>query len=172
MSNRTFHEFRPGTHDVRPVPDPTTLTVAFILREDQALKELIFSKLDAIQTQFKERDVRAEQTTRDAKMAIDAALEAAKEAVGEQNKSSALAIGKSETATLKQIDQITQFISSGTKGMDDKVDYLRERLTRLEGEGEGSESAKKASSHTSQWAISLAVGLGVSALQVALHFMK
>ena len=44
-------------------------------------------------------------------VAVDAALQAAKEAVGEQNKSNALAIAKSEATFTKQIDQIGVLIS-------------------------------------------------------------
>ena len=59
-------------------------------------------RFKSIAVQFAERDIRTEQTSRDSKVAVDAALQAAKEAVGEQNKSSALAIAKSEAATTKQ----------------------------------------------------------------------
>jgi len=66
-------------------------------------------------------------------VAVDAALQAAKEAVGEQNKSSALAIAKSETSTTKQIDQLVAQIASQTKNFDDKIGDVKERLTRIEG---------------------------------------
>ncbi len=55
------------------------------------LKELHQEKFESIQVQFSERDVRTEQTARDVKIAVDAALQAAKEAVAEQNRSFALA---------------------------------------------------------------------------------
>ena len=69
-------------------------------------------KFNSVQTQFRERDTRTEQTSKDSKVAVDAALQAAKEAVGEQNKSSALAIAKSEAATTKQIDSIQVIITT------------------------------------------------------------
>jgi len=94
-------------------------------------------KFSSIQTQFKERDVRTEQSSKDSKVAIDAALQAAKEGVGEQNKSSAMSILKSETATAKQIDQLGMLISSMTKAFDDKVADVKERVGRIEGRGEG-----------------------------------
>jgi hypothetical protein len=108
------------------------------LQKINALKGVHEEKFASIQKQFQERDVRTEQSSKDSKVAVDAALQAAKEAVGEQNKSSALAIAKSEAATTKQIDQMGQFIQSGNKATDDKIDDIKERLTRIEGKSEGS----------------------------------
>src|SRR4026207_2120579 len=107
-----------------PVPDPTLLTTAALTREIAALKELVVTRLDAmdkamdifsdnltraptevdkqishlkelmietfavhmeqfasIPPHFRERDVRGEQSAKDSKVAVDAALQAAKEAV-------------------------------------------------------------------------------------------
>jgi hypothetical protein len=103
-----------------------------------ALKEIHEEKFGSVQTQFRERDVRTEQSSKDSKVAVDAALQAAKEAVSEQNKSSALAIAKSEAATTKQIDLLGTQIQTGNKAVDDKFDDIKERLTRIEGKDEGS----------------------------------
>jgi len=101
------------------------------------LKTLHQEKFLSVQKQFDERDVRTEQTSRDSKVAVDAALQAAKEAVTEQNRSSALAIAKSEAATIKQIDQQGVLIQTGTGALNDKIDDLKSRLTLLEGRGAG-----------------------------------
>jgi len=101
------------------------------------LRDLHEEKFKSIQVQFVERDTRTEQTSRDSKVAVDAALQAAKEAVGEQNKSSALAIAKSEASTTKQIDQQGLLIASSTQGLDDKIDDIKDRLTRIEGNTSG-----------------------------------
>ena len=101
------------------------------------LRELHDEKFTSIQLQFTERDVRTEQTSRDSKVAVDAALQAAKEAVSEQNKSSALAIGKSDGATTKQIDTMGTLIQSTIGGINVMIGDLKERLTRIEGEGKG-----------------------------------
>jgi hypothetical protein len=90
-----------------------------------------------IQTQFKERDVRAEQTKTEGKVSIDAALQAAKEAVSEQNKSNGLAISKSEASTTKQIDQIGVTIETLENSMDGKISDVKERLTLIEGRTKG-----------------------------------
>lgn len=102
-----------------------------------SLKEIHEEKFNSVQTQFKERDTRTEQTSKDSKVAVDAALQAAKEAVGEQNKSSALAIAKSEASTVKQIDQLGLLIQQMTKAADDKFNDVKERLTRIEGKEQG-----------------------------------
>jgi tetrahydromethanopterin S-methyltransferase subunit B len=101
------------------------------------LQSLQDEKFRGIQTQFEERDIRTEQTQRDSKVAVDAALQAAKEAVGEQNKSSALAIAKSEASTTKQIDQISVIINAMAKALDDKIDDIKGRLNAIEGHGKG-----------------------------------
>jgi len=105
------------------------------------LQSLHEERFKSIATQFLERDVRTEQTSKDSKVAVDAALQAAKEAVDQQNKSNALAIAKSETTFTKQIDQIGALISTLQKGLDDKIDDLKSRVQSLE-------STKKGSSDT------------------------
>lgn len=98
-----------------PNPDPSVRASEVMLREIGAVRELAKSWVDGLQiliegrfntveekfnsvgTQFRERDDRTRQTAMDSKLAIDAALQAAKEAVG-----------KSETSTTKQIDDIKE----------------------------------------------------------------
>ena len=116
-------------------------------------------KFNSIQLQFRERDVRTEQSSKDSKVAVDAALQAAKEAVGEQNKSSALAIAKSEAATTKQIDQMTQIIQTGNKGLDDKIADMKERVTVLEGAVRASQIQRTESSQTQHFSASLIVAI-------------
>ena len=108
------------------------------------LKTLHNEKFGSIQVQFIERDVRTEQTSRDSKVAVDAALQAAKEAVEKQNTSSALAIAKSESATTKQIDtqgilittattSLNERIDAASATMNSKIDDLKDRMNRIEG---------------------------------------
>ena len=110
---------------------------AKVLAGVENLKTLHQEKFDSIATQFQERDTRTEQTSRDSKVAVDAALQAAKEAVGEQNKSNALAIAKSEATFTKQIDQIGVLVTSMGRGFDDKVDDIKGRLTAMESQKKG-----------------------------------
>ena len=94
-------------------------------------------RFDGISTQFKERDIRVEQTAKASKEALDAALQAAKEAVGVQQQSNSLAINKSETATKEQINQLGTLIQQNTKATDEKIADIKDRLTRFEGMGTG-----------------------------------
>jgi hypothetical protein len=172
------------TNPAISITDPTFLTTQQLLRENTALKELIFSKLDSITTrldamdkavqllhtdvthvptdvdkqvgnlkelvfqklqidydgvqlQFKERDTRVDQTAKDSKVAVDAALSAAKEAVGEQNKSSALAIAKQEATFTKQIDQLSILLSTVTKGQEDKINDIKASIASSLGRSSG-----------------------------------
>ena len=102
-----------------------------VSRNDERLQTIVErfgtvnERFNSIQTQFKERDTRTEQTSRDGKVAIDAALQAAKESVGETNKSSALAIAKSEASTLKQIDAISSNITLISANLSGKIDDVK-----------------------------------------------
>lgn len=102
------------------------------------LQRIHEEKFRSIEVQFAERDTRTEQTTQSSKVAVDAALQAAKEAVGEQNKSNALSISKSEAAFTKQIDQIGTLIQTTNAATNDKIDDIKTRLTTIEGKTLGS----------------------------------
>ncbi len=71
----------------------------------------------AIDNQIHDQDRRFEQSKLDSKAAIDAALQAAKEAVG-----------KTELVTDKQIAGIQVLIAANTKSSDDKLDALKDRF--------------------------------------------
>lgn len=124
-------------------------------------------KFNSIQTQFRERDTRAEQTSKDSKTAVDAALQAAKEAVGEQNKSSALAITKSETATTKQIDQIYTLIAASNKSTDEKINDLKGRLDQSVGQEVGVKAVKDDSKAWIAIAVSICGVLTVIGIEMA-----
>lgn len=144
-----------------PRPDPTTLTTDVVnaakedlRRELQALREVLITslaalrteamsevrrvndvtdqKFDAVRQQFTERDTRTEQAAQESRISLDAALAAAKEAVGEQNKSNAQSILKSEVATQKQIDSLVTLMSTSIKAAEDKIADLKSRLDRGE----------------------------------------
>jgi len=102
----------------------------------KAITDTTAEKFISIEKQFSERDVRTEQAAGAVKIAVDAALQAQKEAAGEQNRSNTLAQTKSETATTKQIDQLSVLIQQTTKAFDDKIGDVKDRLTRIEGKGE------------------------------------
>ena len=119
-----------------------------VTRRIDTLQHLHQEKFNSIQVQFSERDTRTEQTSKDSKVAVDAALQAAKEAVEKQNTSSALAIAKSESATTKQIDTQGTLIATATTSLNERIDAasatmnskfddLKDRLNRMEGGASG-----------------------------------
>lgn len=114
-------------HPSRPDPDPTQLTTQQLLREIALTRELFDSqmsglrelhqeKFHSIEIQFTERDKRASDSARDSKTAVDAALQAAKEAVG-----------KSEVSTTKQIEN-TNETGSGSLSQLNRTLLLRNKL--------------------------------------------
>lgn len=108
---------------------PTTMDVQ---HQTAALREVVMEKFEGIKTQVLERDAQTEKASRDVKSAVDAAFAAAKEAVGEQNKSNTLSIAKSEDGFTKQIDGLAEVIKTTTKGVDDKIADIKDRITVIE----------------------------------------
>jgi len=105
---------------------------AFMQQAVGRLQELHEEKFRSIEVQFKERDTRTEQTSRDSKVAVDAALSAQVKSVDAQNISNSLAISKSEAGFTKQIDQIGALIQATGKATDDKIDDIKTRLNSIE----------------------------------------
>ena len=97
-----------------------------------ANRSLSDEKFIGIQKQFIERDTRVEQSARDTKVAVDAALQAAEKAVGKQNESFALSIAKSENATTKQIDQQASTLQAAANALESKIGDLKDRVGRIE----------------------------------------
>src|SRR4029453_13176883 len=85
------------------------------------LRSLHDEKFRSIQTQFAERDVRAERESKDNKIAVDAALQAAKDLGGKRQEAADKAIDKSELATIKQMDQLNTIMATNTKTLDDRI---------------------------------------------------
>lgn len=168
-----------------PTPDPTSLTTDALNREIAQAKEVVATRFEGIeraladqkeflfatinergkcvQVQFADRDIRVEQTARDSKAALDAALAAAKEAGQKQAAFFAESVLKSENATQKQIDLIGQTMQGASLGLNDKIDSLKERITRLEGEDKG-ERAAVVTQQTSNMSLVSVIGLIIGSL--------
>jgi hypothetical protein len=110
-------------------------------RQINHLKELHSEKFRGIEKQFDERDKRTEQAATASDNALKAALEAAKELVGQQNTANALAAAKAEAATGKQIEQIDLRILNLQEGFDARLGELKERIDRGEGGTVGAATA-------------------------------
>jgi len=109
----------------------------YISNSIKGLQELHQEKFDSIQTQFRERDTRTEQASKDSKVAIDAALSAQKESVDKQNISNTLAVNKSEFSFTKQVDEIGKRIDTVAKSLDEKVADIKDRITVIESRNQG-----------------------------------
>jgi hypothetical protein len=115
---------------MREVPDTIREQIAH-------LKELHNERFSSIALQFTERDTRTDQAARASKEALDAALLAAKELVGNQNAANVEAAAKAEASFTKQIDQIATIIATMEKAINDRLLELKERIDRGEGQGQG-----------------------------------
>jgi hypothetical protein len=129
-----------------PVPDPSTLTTAQLLREIEILRGSIDDKVEARQREMlvaqelseaklhgeieltaqrfnsfeallELKELQRVEQKSDTKAAVDAALIAQKEAVQEQTIASGLSIAKSEAATAKQLDQQSVTFTTAISGV-------------------------------------------------------
>jgi len=124
-------------------------------------------KFASVAMQFAEREKRADQASRENKVAVDAALQAARDAVQAQNMASAQSIAKSEAATAKQMDQIGTLVQSATQGLNDKIDDVKSRLTLIEGKGAGhSEQRSTAMSSSSLMVTIVGTAIGFAGLLI------
>jgi hypothetical protein len=140
-----------------------------LIEKIQGMATLRDEKFHAIELQFKERDVRTEQASIAVKIAVDAALQAQKEAVAEQNKSRDAAIAKSEAAVTKQIEGIQLLIASNTKAGDDKIADSKDRTAILENRIQAVESTRKGADNTWGFIVG-AVGIGSAVVMGLMAF--
>ena len=89
------------------------------------LQELVDKEFQLVERQ------RVEQK-KDTKDAVDAALTAQKEAVREQTVASSLATTKSETATLKQIEQLSLSFTTAVEALRRSIDEVKERIGEVD----------------------------------------
>jgi DNA repair exonuclease SbcCD ATPase subunit len=140
--------------DIRPVPDPTSLTTEannrlegtlrnLMQTEVMHLSELLSEKLAGVATSLREKiagivlrldllDARTAEQKQDTTNALNAALAAQKEAVAAQTASSEKSITKSETATIERIKAVETLLSASNKATDDKIDDLKNRIVAIE----------------------------------------
>jgi cobalamin biosynthesis Mg chelatase CobN len=137
-------------HDQIPVPDPTVRTEERLRREISSLDKSLAKDIDCINEvmvekfngltkeflfvdkRFGDLEARTAEQKADTKAAVDAALQAAKEAVGQQTEASERSIAKSEAATTKQIDAVTALLSTSNAATGATIDDLKSRMDRME----------------------------------------
>jgi hypothetical protein len=147
--------------------DPSTLTMSALLRENFWLRELLEAQINAIEQRLDSGDKAIKllqafadrtPTTMDVqhqvvalrevtmekfagvKTAVDAAFDAAREAVGQQDKSNAAANDKSEKNFIKLIDAMNEQIRVIVKTTDDKLGDVKQRITVIESRSAGGSS--------------------------------
>lgn len=90
-----------------------------------------------MENQFTERDKRFEQLSLTSSASIIASLQAQKDAANETQKSSSLAITKSEIATADSIKQLQALLQTAISGLNTQVLDIKSRLDKGEGQGLG-----------------------------------
>ncbi len=174
-----------------PIPDPTVLTTQQLQREIAASRDLVEVRIEGIREVFETRleamdkavqlfapeasdmfrqlrelhgerfasiekqfigwDARISEATAASQKAIDAALQAAEKAVG-----------KMESAFIKQFDQIIMLMTTQQKGFDDKIENEKSGRQSLENRVQAIESQKKGGGDILM-AVSIFMGLLLSA---------
>jgi hypothetical protein len=130
-------------------------------RLEKLFEEKLFgmiTKFDGIQVQFRERDIRTDQDKIAATTAVNAALQAQKEAAGAQNEANAAAITKSENSFTKEIDGLKSLINTVRDAIQSDVGNLKQRLDRGEGSDSGHGAAQASMIAIAAVLISLVVG--------------
>jgi transcriptional regulator NrdR family protein len=115
---------------------------SLIMSEIAKLDAVSTERFARIDTQFIERDKRTDQLSLADKTAVAAALQAAKEAVGAQNTSNSIAIAKSESSTVESIRQLQALFTSAIAAVNEKINDLRSRIDRGDGNTTGSSDAR------------------------------
>lgn len=145
----------------RVVVDPTELTMAALQREMGTIQRELEMRQETRQREhaslqehvetllhgnaaISDEKFRSVETTlnlverqrveqkKDTKDAVDAALQAAKEAVKEQTTASERAIAKSEAATNKQLEQLNVTFATAIKGVTDLLNDTKDRIAKVE----------------------------------------
>lgn len=139
------------------------------------LRELHEEKFRSIQVQFAERDVRSEQSAKDTKVAVDAALSAAEKSREQQNQSFALGVAKSEAGITKQIEQLGTLIQATSRALDDKISDAKDRLTRIESRGEGEKGGRMSQQQLMMMIVSLIISfliIGGAVVSVTAYMVR
>jgi hypothetical protein len=125
-------------------------------REIKSARELLEAKLanifDVVTERFARVDVMFSEGSRREKdlsvardLALTNALNAAKEAVAEQNKANTAAITKSEISFSEQLKQLANTADQAYRSINEKIDDVKSRLDKGEGGVSGAQSSRSES---------------------------
>jgi carboxypeptidase C (cathepsin A) len=162
--------------------DPSFLTTAQLLREIAGLKEwtetlvdgkalVTVEKFAAIDRQLSLVERQRVEQKEDTKTAVDAALQAQKEAVREQTIASERAIAKSEAATTKQLDQQSATFGTAISGvssnLSDHKDLVSNSLSDLKDRVTGMENIRRGGREMSA-SMLVIIGLVISVFSIVI----
>lgn len=130
------------TRSSRPVPDPTLLTTQQLTREIASLKELVYTRLDGVETAMKlfREDMTRVPTEVDRSVgrlkelhetrftAVDQALRYTEKFAQQQQKASEEAIGKTERAVDESLKQIGLRSETTERSLAGKIDTVKSTL--------------------------------------------
>lgn len=172
-----------------PIPDPTALTTQALERSIENLKELVFTKIAALEAlvhdkinsvntlkeeKFKELRERLDMVERhrieaksdDAK-ALETAMTAQRELFLQKNVCNEEANAKSEASFTKQIEGIRHEGTIERDAISGRIDALKERIDR----GRGKEDHEGESRQTAAWLIPLIVVGALALLNLVLNIV-
>lgn len=141
-----------------------------LLKESfRANKELNDEKFKGIDARFAERDKRNTDAAGATRDSINAAMKAAKDLGDERNRSSELAITKSETATNEKINGQGGVLNEMRKGLEDKINSTTGRITIIEaGKAGAIEQRGDTHSNVGTWLAAAAVAISVASFMLVL----
>jgi len=113
--------------DLKPVPDPTTLTMEALARETSSLGSLVQEQFRAVKREMELVESARVEQKQDSLASLAAALSAAKEAVRENTLSFEKRIDKSENATNDQLRQLGEKFDTAIEGVLRSLSDLKER---------------------------------------------
>jgi hypothetical protein len=129
---------------VKHVDDVLTMRSTHAQEMTSALNERVDEKFKSVDMQLALIERQRVEQKADTQKAVDAALAAQKEAVREQTTASDLAIGKSENAMTKQVDQQGVTFATAIQGTERVLQDLKDRVTRIESVKQGSTDGRSA----------------------------
>lgn len=153
------------------IPDPTLMTIDALRREIAMLESLINARLEAAETLTIERlakvdalmnaaeSQRVEQKS-DTRAAIEAALEAQKEATH-----------KMEVTTSEQIASLRENFETSLRGVHSNIADLKDRMTVLESIKQGANQQRTERRQVNTGTVA-AIGLGVAAFTAMVAFLS
>ncbi len=140
----------------------------YICDKIASLSKLVDEKFTGVEKQFVERDTRTDKIAELGQKALEAALSAAKEAVG-----------KTEVSFTKQIDAVITQIQAEKKATDDKFEDAKGRITTLESSINTRHDVSSENRSQSNFIVYFAfIGLGtlasiaISVISIFLHLPK